>query len=43
MPVYYIDDKIGAGIIKEMPDGKRFRIEIAAGEEIVTEPIAPRV
>jgi hypothetical protein len=43
VPVYYIDDRIGAGIIKEMPDGKRFRIEIAAGEEIVTESIAPRI
>jgi hypothetical protein len=43
VPVYHIDDRIGAGIIKEMPDGKRFRIEIAAGQEIVTESIAPRI
>jgi hypothetical protein len=43
VPVYYIDDRMGAGIIKEMPDGTRFRIEIAAGEQIVTESIAPRI
>jgi hypothetical protein len=43
VPVYYIDDRIGAGIIKEMPDGKRFRIEIAAGEEVVTESLAPGI
>ena len=40
---HYIDDRIGAGIIKEMPDDKRFCIEVSAGEEIVTESIAPRV
>jgi hypothetical protein len=38
-----IDDRIGAGIIKEVPGGKRFRIEIAAGVEVVTESIPLRI
>ena len=41
VPVYYFDDKLGGGIIKEMPDGRRFRIAIDGGSEIVTEAFLP--
>jgi hypothetical protein len=37
VPVYYFDDNLGDGIIKEMPDGRRFHVTIENGEEIVTE------
>jgi hypothetical protein len=43
VPVYYIDDSLGDGIIKEMPDGRRFRVAIDSGEEVVTEAIAPKL
>jgi hypothetical protein len=42
VPVYYFDDSLGDGIIKEMPDGTRFRIAIDSGEEVVTEAILPK-
>jgi hypothetical protein len=37
VPVYYFDDSVGDGIIKEMPDGSRFRIAIDGGQEVLTE------
>ena len=43
VPVYYFDDSLGDGIIKEMPDGRRFRIAISCGEEVVTGSIAPNL
>jgi hypothetical protein len=42
VPVYYFDGNLGEGIIKEMPDGTRFRIAINGGEEIVTDAVLPR-
>jgi hypothetical protein len=43
VPVYYFDDSLGDGIIKEMPDGTRFRIAIDDGEAVVTETLPPRL
>ncbi len=35
VPVYYLDDALGAGIVKEMPDGTRHLIAVRNGDEIV--------
>jgi hypothetical protein len=43
VPVYYFDDSLGAGIIKEMPDGTRFHIAINGGETVVTRAIPPEL
>ncbi len=42
VPVYYVDDSLGESIIKEMPDGTRFRIAIDGREEIVPGAILPK-
>ena len=42
VPVYYFDDSLGESIIKEMPDGTRFRIATDGREEIVAEAILPK-
>ena len=43
VPVYYLDDSLGESIIKEMPDGTRFRIAIDGREEIVSDAILPKL
>jgi len=40
--VYYVDNAVGEGIVKEMPDGTRHLIEIFDGAEIVLQTFAPR-
>jgi hypothetical protein len=42
VPVYYIDNALGDGIVKEMPDGKRYLIEVDNGEEIILQTFAQR-
>ncbi|HEY0330369.1 MAG TPA: hypothetical protein VGC77_14895 [Rhodopseudomonas sp.] len=42
VPVYYFDDSLGDGIIKEMPDGNRFRIAVTGGKAVVTEALPPK-
>lgn len=41
VPVYYIDDALGDGIVKEMPDGMRYLIEVDNGEEVILRTFAP--
>lgn len=42
-PAYYMDKSLGAGIIKELPDGARQKIEMnAAGEQIIIETYGKR-
>jgi hypothetical protein len=43
VPVYYFDDSLGESIIKEMPDGTRFRIAVDGSEEIVPETASPKL
>lgn len=42
VPVYYVDKTVGDGIVKEMPDGVRFIIELRDGAEIVIATVARR-
>jgi hypothetical protein len=42
VPVYYLDNALGEGIVKEMPDGTRHLIEVRDGNEIVLQTFAPR-
>ena len=37
VPSYYMDPALGEGIIKEMPDGTRHRIEPSDGGDVVVE------
>jgi len=39
VPVYYFDDRLGDEIIKEMPDGTRFRVTIGDGGAVETEAL----
>ena len=39
--VYYMDETIADGIIKEFPDGTRQRVEIGAGEDVIVETLPP--
>jgi hypothetical protein len=39
--VYYMDESIAEGIIRELPDGTRQKVEINKNEEIVVEQLAP--
>ena len=41
VPAYYMDPTLGAGIIKELPDGTRQRVERTEGNEIVLETFGP--
>jgi hypothetical protein len=41
VPAYYVDPTLGAGIIKELPDGTRQRVERIEGKEIVLETLGP--
>lgn len=42
-PVFYMDATITDGIIRELPDGSRQRVEIRGGEDVVLEELATRV
>ena len=42
VPVYYLDISLGEGIVKEMPDGTRYLIEVRNSDEIVLQTFAPR-
>lgn len=42
VPCHYVDATICEGIIREMPDGSRQRVELKDGEEIVVESLTPR-
>lgn len=42
VPAYYIDPALGAGIIREMPDGTRQRLVVDGGREVVAEVFGPR-
>lgn len=42
IPAHYIDPALGAGIIREMPDGTRHRIVRVDGAAVVVESFGPR-
>ena len=42
VPAYYVDPAVGDGIVREMPDGTRQRIQLIDGEVFVLEAIGPR-
>ncbi len=42
VPCHYSDPSLCDGIIREMPDGTRQRVEFRNGEEIVVETFGPR-
>lgn len=42
VPCHYMDATICDGIIREMPDGSRQRVELKDGEEIVVETFRPK-
>jgi hypothetical protein len=37
VPAHYVDPALGDGIIREMPDGTRQRVDLNDGEEVVVE------
>ena len=39
---YYLDNTLGEGIIKEMPDGTRHLIDLRDGEEIILQTFGRR-
>ena len=41
VPAYYMDRSLGDGIIREMPDGTRERIQRHVGEDVVVETYGP--
>ena len=41
VPCHYMDRNLCDGIIREMPDGARQRVELRSGEEIVVETLPP--
>jgi len=41
-PAYYMDPALGEGIIKEMPDGTRHRIDLIEAEDVVIETFGPK-
>lgn len=43
VPSHYGDPALGDGIIREMPDGTRQRVELRDGEEVVVETFGPRM
>ena len=42
VPYHYMDPSLCDGIIREMPDGTRQRVELKNGEEVVVETFGPR-
>lgn len=43
VPAYYMDPSLGDGIIRELPDGTRERVERRNGWDVVTETYGPRL
>jgi hypothetical protein len=41
IPVYYMDETVADGIIKEFPDGTRQRVEVGDGKDVVIETLPP--
>ena len=41
VPAYYLDPALGDGIIRELPDGTRQRIQPQGDEDVVIETFAP--
>ena len=39
---YYMDPALGAGLVRELPDGTRERLERAGGEFVVVARYGPR-
>lgn len=42
VPAYYMNPSLGDGIVRELPDGTRERIERRGGQAVVVETYAPR-
>ena len=42
VPAYYVDASLGQGIIRELPDGTRERIERKGSRRVVVERYEPR-
>ena len=42
VPSHHVDATVCAGIIREMPDGSRQRVELRDGREIVVESLRAR-
>lgn len=42
VPAYYVDPALGAGIVRELPDGTRERFERAAGRRVIVARYGPR-
>jgi hypothetical protein len=42
VPAYYMDPALGPGIVREMPDGTRERIERRQGRDVIVETYDPR-
>jgi hypothetical protein len=42
VPVYYLDNALGEGIVKEMPDGTRHLIDVRDGDEVILQSFARR-
>jgi hypothetical protein len=42
VPAYYMDPSLGEGVVREMPDGTRERIERRDGRDVVVETYGPR-
>jgi hypothetical protein len=38
---YYVEPSLGLGIIKELPDGTRLRIQPPGDEDVVVDTLAP--
>lgn len=43
VPAHYVDPALGDGIIREMPDGTRQRVDLNDGEEVVVETFGLRM
>lgn len=39
--VYYMDDAVSDGIIRELPDGSRQKVQVGGDEDIVLETLSP--
>ena len=42
VPAHHVDPALGDGIVREMPDETRQRVELKDGEEVVVETFGPR-
>jgi len=39
--IYYMDETIASGIIRELPDGSRQKVQVGGDEDIVLEELSP--